>query len=119
MNPIIERDIHSRQEYSRRLEDYRRQMRDGAYPEKPKCRQRIVQDVTMEGICKVLEDNPAGLCFFCDELIGWLLTEPGLPRRATYRTGLSIQPLFTFRQQVLPIAEARAHRREAPIYGTG
>lgn len=26
----------------------------------------------MEGICKVLEDNPAGLCFFCDELIGWL-----------------------------------------------
>ena len=72
MNPIIERDIHSRQEYSRRLEDYRRQMREGAYPEKPKCRQRIVQDVTMEGICKVLEDNPAGLCFFCDELIGWL-----------------------------------------------
>lgn len=72
MDPIIVKDIHTRQEYSRKLEEYRRQVKEGVYTEKPKCRQRIVQDITMEGMFKVLEENPAGICYFCDELADWL-----------------------------------------------
>lgn len=72
MSPILERDIRNRQEYTKRLAEYRKQIKDGIYAEKPQCRQRVVQDITMEGLFKVLEENPAGICYFCDELADWL-----------------------------------------------
>lgn len=72
MKPILERDIQSRKLYSEQLKEYRKRLKAGEDPPKPKCRQRIVQDVTMEGLCKILEDNSAGLCLWSDELANWL-----------------------------------------------
>ena len=72
MTPILDRDIQSRQKYSDELKEYRKRVKAGEDVQKPKCRQRIVQDVTMEGLCKILEDNTAGLCLWCDELANWV-----------------------------------------------
>ena len=72
LGPIIERDIKVRQEYSEKYRQYQGEVRSGGSPVKPKCRQRIVQDVTIEGLMKILADNPIGVCFFCDEATGFL-----------------------------------------------
>lgn len=72
MKPILDRDIQYRKRYAEELNDYRKRLKAGEDPPKPQCRQRIVQDVTMEGLCKVLETNPAGLCLLSDELANWL-----------------------------------------------
>ena len=72
MKPIVDRDIQYRKRYDEELNDYRKRSKAGEDPPMPKCRQRIVQDVTMEGLCKVLETNPAGLCLLSDELANWL-----------------------------------------------
>ncbi len=72
MNPILDRDIQSRKRYTEELKDYERRLKAGENPPKPKCRQRIVQDVTMEGLCQIMEDNSAGVCLLSDELANWL-----------------------------------------------
>jgi len=41
-------------------------------PIKPKCRRKLVEDVTIEKLSDVLADNPGGILAFRDELAGWL-----------------------------------------------
>ncbi len=70
LEPMLKREVKDRLEYEEQLE---RNKKNGC-PEKPKCRQRIVSDVTTEALCRVLKSNPAGLCLYCDELVGWFGT---------------------------------------------
>ena len=104
MNPILDRDIQSRQLYSEQLKEYRKRLKAGEDPPKPKCRQRIVQDVTMEGLCKILEDNPAGLCLWSDELANWLGSmdkyRKGGNDVGTWLSIFNAQPIFVDRKGV-------------------
>ncbi len=70
LEPILKREVKDRQDYEEQLEKNKR----NGCPERPKCRQRVVSDVTMEALCWVLKSNPAGLCLYCDELVGWFGT---------------------------------------------
>jgi len=70
LSPIRTLDCEALGRYSLELEDYRRN-RGCEYQQKPKARQRIVQDITMEAIAKILVDNPVGICVHVDELKGW------------------------------------------------
>lgn len=71
MAPLAARDRISLAEYSKALSEYRRSPTDSRGP-KPRARQRIVRDTTMEALVKVLIANPAGVCVHVDELKGWL-----------------------------------------------
>lgn len=102
MKPILERDILSRKLYSKQLKEYRKRLKAGEDPPKPKCRQRIVQDVTMEGLCKILEDNSAGLCLWSDELANWLGSmdkyRKGGNDVGTWLSIFNAQPIFVDRK---------------------
>lgn len=104
MKPILERDIQSRKLYSEQLKEYRKRLKAGEDPPKPKCRQRIVQDVTMEGLCKILEDNSAGLCLWSDELANWLGSmdkyRKGGNDVGTWLSIFNAQPIFVDRKGV-------------------
>lgn len=104
MKPILERDIQSRKLYSEQLKEYRKRLKAGDDPPKPKCRQRIVQDVTMEGLCKILEDNSAGLCLWSDELANWLGSmdkyRKGGNDVGTWLSIFNAQPIFVDRKGV-------------------
>lgn len=104
MTPILERDIQSRQKYSEELKDYRNRVKAGENIPKPKCRQRIVQDVTMEGLCKIMEDNTAGLCLWCDELANWVGSmdkyRKGGNDVGTWLSIFNAQPIFVDRKGV-------------------
>ena len=71
MAPLARRDRVSLEEYSQQLEQYRSAQPDSRGP-KPKARQRIVRDTTLEALVKVLKSNPVGVCVHVDELKGWL-----------------------------------------------
>ncbi len=71
MAPLVKRDKVSLAEYSQQLEQYRSAQIDARGP-KPKARQRIVRDTTLEALAKVLKANPVGVCVYVDELKGWL-----------------------------------------------
>lgn len=71
MAPLVRRDKVSLEEYSQQLEQYRSTQIDTRGP-KPKARQRIVRDITLEALAKVLKANPVGVCVYVDELKGWL-----------------------------------------------
>ncbi len=49
-----------------------RQDRDLTAPPKPKLRQIILKDSTIEYVKKAICDNPAGVCIHSDEFLGWL-----------------------------------------------
>lgn len=104
MKPILDRDIQSRKLYSEQLKEYRKRLKAGEDPPKPKCRQRIVQDVTMEGLCKILEDNSAGLCLWSDELANWLGSmdkyRKGGNDVGTWLSIFNAQPIFVDRKGV-------------------
>lgn len=104
MKPILDRDIQSRKLYSEQLKEYRKRLKAGEDPLKPKCRQRIVQDVTMEGLCKILEDNSAGLCLWSDELANWLGSmdkyRKGGNDVGTWLSIFNAQPIFVDRKGV-------------------
>ena len=104
MKPILERDIQSRKLYSEQLKEYRKRLKAGEDPPKPKCRQRIVQDVTMEGLCKILEDNSAGLSLWSDELANWLGSmdkyRKGGNDVGTWLSIFNAQPIFVDRKGV-------------------
>ena len=104
MKPILDRDIQSRKLYSEQLKEYRKRLKAGEDPPKPKCRQRIVQDVTMEGLCKILEDNSAGLCLWSDELANWLGSmdkyRKGGNDVGTWLSIFNAQPIFDDRKGV-------------------
>ena len=104
MKPILERDIQSRKLYSEQLKEYRKRLKAGEDPPKPKCRQKIVQDVTMEGLCKILEDNSAGLCLWSDELANWLGSmdkyRKGGNDVGTWLSIFNAQPIFVDRKGV-------------------
>ena len=104
MKPILDRDIQSRKLYSEQLKEYRKRLKAGEDPPKPKCRQRIVQDVTMEGLCKILEDNSAGLCLWSDELANWLGSmdkyRKGGNDVGTWLSIFNVQPIFVDRKGV-------------------
>ena len=104
MKPILDRDIQSRKLYSEQLKEYRKRLKAGEDPPKPKCRQRIVQDVTMEGLCKILEDNSAGLCLWSDELANWLGSmdkyRKGGNDVGTWLSIFNAQPIFVNRKGV-------------------
>lgn len=104
MKPILERDILCRQRYTEELKEYEKRQKAGEDPPMPKCRQRIVQDVTMEGLCKVMMDNSAGLCLFSDELTNWLGSmdkyRKGGNDVATWLSIFNAQPIFVDRKGV-------------------
>ncbi len=71
--PLRKVDNNSLRTYARELEDYRRQAITER-GEKPKAKQYIVKDSTIEAIAKVLDSNPHGICVHFDELNGWFAT---------------------------------------------
>ena len=68
LKPIIKRDIKNRKEYQKQYEKYLNELQGGGNLEKPICRQRIIYDATPEAIMKIMSENPAGVCLFCDEI---------------------------------------------------
>lgn len=102
MNPILDRDIQSRQRYTEEMKDYEKRLKAGENPPKPKCRQRIVQDVTMEGLCQIMEDNSAGVCLLSDELANWLGSmdkyRKGGNDVGTWLSIFNAQPIFVDRK---------------------
>ena len=68
LQPIIDRDIKNRKEYQKQHEKYLKELQEGGNPEKPVCRQRLIHDATPEAMMKIMSENPAGVCVFCDEV---------------------------------------------------
>lgn len=68
--PFRRSDDYTLGKYAAELEEYRRQMKERG--EKPKAKQFIVKDSTIEAVAKVLHSNPHGICVHSDELNGWL-----------------------------------------------
>ena len=68
LQPILNRDIKSRKEYQKQHEQYLIEVEEGGNPKKPVCRQRLIYDATPEAMMKIMAENPAGVCVFCDEV---------------------------------------------------
>lgn len=66
MSPLRERDSITLREYAASLRDYR----EGRTHEKPVPHQYVTNDVTTEGLAKILLNNPGGVCVHNDELNG-------------------------------------------------
>jgi DNA polymerase-1 len=65
--------------YQREVAEYERARRDRAdsddpveKPKKPVLERVVCSDTTIEKLAEILEDNPAGILIFRDELSGWL-----------------------------------------------
>ena len=69
--PFRRSDDYTLGKYAAELEEYRRQVMTER-GEKPKAKQFIVKDSTIEAVAKVLHSNPHGICVHSDELNGWL-----------------------------------------------
>ena len=69
--PFEELDKVNLLKYERDLAEYRKLPLDQR-PAKPKARQFIVKDITIEGLAKVHKDNPRGICLYADELKSWV-----------------------------------------------
>lgn len=66
LSPLRERDSITLREYAASLRDYR----EGRTHEKPVPHQYVTNDVTTEGLAKILLNNPGGVCVHNDELNG-------------------------------------------------
>ena len=64
----MNRDIKSRMEYQKQYGQYLKEVEEGSNPKKPVCRQRLIYDATPEAMMKIMAENPAGVCVFCDEV---------------------------------------------------
>ena len=69
--PFAELDKGTLLKYEQELEEYRKSPIEKRTA-KPKARQFIVKDITIEGLAKVQKDNPHGICVLSDELKGWV-----------------------------------------------
>ena len=69
--PFRRSDDYTLGKYAAELEEYRRQVMTER-GEKPKAKQFIVKDSTIEAVAKVLHSNSHGICVHSDELNGWL-----------------------------------------------
>ncbi|NJL31591.1 MAG: DUF3987 domain-containing protein [Phycisphaerales bacterium] len=78
---IREYDVDIRQyeqdmaNYKTAMQKHERSTSKGAAPKTPsppKPTRYLVRDVTMEGMCSLLSDNPRGLIYATDELAGWI-----------------------------------------------
>jgi len=69
--PLMELDKLSLEKYEKELSAFRKAGPDEKLC-KPKAKQFIVQDITIEGLAKVHKDNPRGICIHADELRGWV-----------------------------------------------
>lgn len=69
--PFAELDKGTLLKYEQDLAEYRQQPIEQRQS-KPKARQFIVKDITIEGLTKVHKDNPHGICVLSDELKGWV-----------------------------------------------
>jgi hypothetical protein len=67
LNPLRSYDVHTLEEYAKELAEFRKTQ----IGVKPKARQIVVKDATMEALSKVLQINSHGVCLHCDELGGW------------------------------------------------
>jgi hypothetical protein len=56
------------------LEEVRQEIEDLKEPETPAERRYMTNDATIEKIAEILRDNPDGLLYYRDELMGWLRT---------------------------------------------
>jgi hypothetical protein len=54
------------------LEEVRREIEDLEEPEGPAERRHMTNDATIEKISEILKDNPNGILYYRDELMGWL-----------------------------------------------
>lgn len=54
------------------LEEVRREIEDLEEPEEPREKRHMTNDATIEKIAEILRDNPDGILYYRDELMGWL-----------------------------------------------
>lgn len=54
------------------LEEVRQEIEDLEEPESPRERRYTTNDATIEKIAEILRDNPDGILYYRDELMGWL-----------------------------------------------
>ncbi|PLS84864.1 MAG: hypothetical protein CYG60_15595 [Actinobacteria bacterium] len=54
------------------LEEVRQEIEDLEEPETPRERRYMTNDATIEKIAEILRDNPDGILYYRDELMGWL-----------------------------------------------
>jgi putative DNA primase/helicase len=54
------------------LEEVRREIEDLEEPEDPREKRYMTNDATIEKIAEILRDNPDGILYYRDELMGWL-----------------------------------------------
>ena len=54
------------------LEEVRQEIEDLEEPEAPRERRHMTNDATIEKIAEILKDNPDGILYYRDELMGWL-----------------------------------------------
>jgi hypothetical protein len=54
------------------LEDIREEIKNVEEPEEPTERRFMTNDATIEKLAEILEDNPKGILYYRDELMGWL-----------------------------------------------
>ena len=83
LKPLEEIDKLNHDQFRKEQEEYERQLliakakgKDGVEERMdlsaPVLKQMIVSDVTMEALCKVLTENPKGVCLKMDELVAWV-----------------------------------------------
>ncbi len=54
------------------LEEIRQRIEELEEPEEPREKRYVTNDATIEKIAEILEDNPDGILYYRDELMGWL-----------------------------------------------
>lgn len=69
--PLLKLDCQSIQQYNKDMNDYLSSAEKNN-EKRPKARQRIVKDCTLEAVAKVLSENPLGIVVLNDELKGWI-----------------------------------------------